>query len=62
VDDSRTADKLADVDRKIKTFKGFRVCYDLVMGVCVCACVHACVLQPSVKSNNINKYLLISLN
>ena len=35
VDDSRTADKLAGVDRKITTFKGFKVCYDLVMGVCV---------------------------
>jgi len=36
VDDSRTADRLAAVDRKITTFKGFKVCYDLVMGVCVC--------------------------
>ena len=36
VDDSRIADKLASVDKKIMTFKGFRVCYDLVVGVCVC--------------------------
>jgi len=33
VDDSRTANKLAGVDRTIMTFKGFKVRYDLVMGV-----------------------------
>jgi hypothetical protein len=63
VDDSWTADKLASVDRKIATYKGFRVCYGLIMGVCVCLCVgQVDVLQPSGKNNNINKYLLVLLN
>jgi hypothetical protein len=51
VDDSWTADKLAGVDRKIMTFKGFRVCYDLVRereSVCVQVCVCVCVCQVDV--------------